>query len=416
METTVSKSEAPRRGLMERLKSIGPGMVIVASFIGPGTVTTATRAGASFGYALLWAVLFSILATIILQEMSARLGIITQKGLGEAIAEQFSNPVIRYATMTLVIVAITVGSTAYITGDLLGGSTGLSIITGLPQKVIGPILGIIILFLALKGSYKIVEKFMIGLVLIMGVTFFTTMIVVRPNIGEVFQGAFLPSIPVGSIITVIALIGTTVVPYNLFLHAATVNERWKSPDDLKDSRRDSMISILIGGLITAAILITSATVIKGMSVESVADLSLQLEPVLGSWSSAFIGIGFFAAGLSSALAGPLGAAYTISGLLGWKNGMKDKRFKAVFAGITVFGIFSTLTGFEVVSVIIFAQAINGILLPFIAFLLLVIVNNKKRLGGYANNLTQNIIGGVVVIICAGLGIYSLVDAIGAFLG
>src|SRR5690606_16273273 len=122
METTVSKSEAPRRGLVERLKSIGPGMVIVASFIGPGTVTTATRAGASFGYALLWAVIFSILATIILQEMSARLGIITQKGLGEAIAEQFSNPIIKYATMTLVIVAITVGSTAYITGDLLGGS------------------------------------------------------------------------------------------------------------------------------------------------------------------------------------------------------------------------------------------------------------------------------------------------------
>src|SRR5690606_18277122 len=109
-----------------------------------------------------------ILATIILQEMSARLGIITQKGLGEAIAEQFSNPIIKYATMTLVIVAITVGSTAYITGDLMGGSTGLSILTGLPQQVIGPVLGIIILFMALKGSYKIVEKFMIGLVLIMG--------------------------------------------------------------------------------------------------------------------------------------------------------------------------------------------------------------------------------------------------------
>ncbi|HEY4553380.1 MAG TPA: Nramp family divalent metal transporter [Bacillaceae bacterium] len=405
-----------KKSWKEKLKVIGPGAIITASFIGPGTVTSATKAGASYGYAVLWAVVFSIIATIVLQEMSARLGIITQKGLGEAVTEQFSNPILKYGTMALVMVAIGIGSAAYITGDLLGGSLGLATITGVPQKVLGPLLGIIILILALQGSYKVVEKFMIVLVVIMSVTFITTMIVAQPDLGEVFRGAFIPSIPTGSIITIIALIGTTVVPYNLFLHAATVKDRWNKPEDLKEARLDIAVSIGVGGLITAAILITSGTMIRGMDVQSVAELSLQLQPILGDWSKVFISVGLFAAGLSSALAGPLGAAYTIAGVLGWENGMKDKRFKAVFAGITVFGIISSTTGFKAVSVIIFAQAINGILLPFIAFLLLIIINNKRRLGNMVNTPLQNIIGTVVVLICTGLGIYSLIDAIKMFLG
>ncbi|KAB7708310.1 divalent metal cation transporter [Bacillus aerolatus] len=412
----VGETLGEKKTFKDKLKIIGPGAVITASFIGPGTVTTATRAGASFGYAILWAVVFSIIATIILQEMSARLGIITQQSLGDAIREQFTNPILKFGSMWLVIVSIGVGCAAYIAGDLIGTSLGLTTLTGIPEHVLGPVVGIIILILGLGGNYKFIEKIMITLVIIMSITFITTMIVAAPDMGEVFKGAFVPTIPAGSILTVIALIGTTVVPYNLFIHSTTVQERWNKPSDLKESRLDIIVSIGVGGLITAAILITSATLIRGIEVENVAALSLQLEPLLGSWAKVFISVGLFAAGLSSAMATPLGAAMTIGGVLKWENGMKDKRFKAVFVGIMVIGIVSSGLGLKPMDVLLFAQALNGILLPVISILLLIIMNNKRRLGEYTNSLKANIFGGIVALICTGLGLYSLVDAIKVFMG
>ncbi|WP_449355287.1 Nramp family divalent metal transporter [Virgibacillus natechei] len=403
-----------KKSFKEKLKIFGPGAIVAASFIGPGTVTTATRAGASFGYAILWAVIFSIITTIVLQTMISRLGIITQEGLGEAIREQFSNPIIKFASIWLVVISIGVGCAAYSTGDLLGTALGISTLTGVSENVIAPIVGIIILFIGLSGSYKLIERVMVFLIFIMGITFVTTMFVARPDWGSVFSGAFVPGIPSGSIIMIIALIGTTVVPYNLFLQASTVQEKWSGPEHFKEARWDTIISITVGGFITAAVLITSATVIRGIDVQSAADLSLQLEPVLGSWAKGFIAIGLFAAGLSSATASPLGAAVTMASVFRWKKGLKDKRFKIVFASIICIGIITSSIGFEPLDVLLFAQALNGILLPVISILLLIVMNNKRRLGNYVNTIKMNIIGGVIAFICTGLGLYSLIDAIQSF--
>lgn len=404
-----------KKSFKEKLKVIGPGAIVTASFIGPGTVTTATRAGASFGYAILWAVVFSIITTIILQLMVSRLGIITQEGLGEAIREQFSNPIIKFCAVWLVVISIGVGCAAYISGDLLGTSLGISTLTGMSENVIAPIVGVIILFFGLSGSYKLIERMMVFLIVIMGITFVTTMFVAQPDWGSVFKGAFVPTMPSGSIIMIIAVIGTTVVPYNFFIHASTAHEKWKDPSHIKEARWDTIISISVGGFITAAILITSATMIKGIDVKSAAELSLQLEPVLGSWAKGFIAIGLFAAGLSSATASPLGAAVTMASVFKWKDGIKDKRFKMVFASIIVIGIITSALGFEPMDVLLFAQALNGILLPVISILLLIVMNNKRRLGKYVNTLKVNIIGGIVALICTGLGLYSLIDAIKAFI-
>ncbi|WP_059102955.1 Nramp family divalent metal transporter [Shouchella shacheensis] len=405
--------------LSERLKSkakvIGPGAIIAASFIGPGTVTTATSAGASFGYAILWAVVFSIVTTMFLQEMAARLGIISNKGLAKAIRDQFSQPILKYGTIGLVSVSIGLGCAAYISGDLTGGALGLSLLTGIPSNIIGPILGTIILILGLLGTYKVFEKLLVALVVVMSITFVTTMIVVQPNIGDVFQGAFVPTIPSGSILVIVALIGTTVVPYNFFIHSSSVQERWSKPADLKAARWDIIISIGVGGLITAAILITAGAVIRGTDVESAAELALALEPLLGEWSTAFISIGMLAAGFSSAIASPLGAAYTISGIMNWGTGFNSRRFKLIFAIVIMIGIGASATNFEPLSIILFAQALNGAILPIVAIFLLIVVNNKNLLGNYVNSLKLNIVGGVIVLICIGLGTYSLIDAVQAFL-
>lgn len=411
------------RKFLTKIRSIGPAALVTAAFIGPGTVTTCSIAGAKFGYALLWGLLFSVIATIVLQEMSARLGIVTRKGLGEALREQFTSPVGKIITIVLVISAIFIGNAAYETGNILGGALGLNTITGISKinlsssfsiNIWGPIIGIFAFILMYIGSYKTLEKLLISLVIFMSLAFISTTIVIAPNLGEILKGTFIPSLPKGSVLTLVALIGTTVVPYNLFLHASAVQERWKDSSGIKEARSDIFNSILVGGIISMSIVITSAAAFVGTEIEirNAGDMALQLQPLLGNWAKIFMAFGLFAAGVSSAVTAPLAAAYATSGILGWKRDLKDKRFKLVWIIILLIGIIFSAFGFKPIQAIIFAQITNGILLPIIAIYLLWVMNNKKLLGDFKNTLFSNIIGGIVVLVAIGLGIRSILLVIG----
>lgn len=396
---------------VDKIKAIGPGAVITASFIGPGTVTACTKAGATFGYALLWTVVFATVATIVLQEMSARLGIVTQNGLGEAIASTFEIPFLKKLSIVLVGVSIVSGCAAYIAGDLAGTALGLTTIIGGKSNVVAPIMGIVVLILVFKGSFKLLEKLLTILVGLMAVIFITTMIVAKPDLGQILSGTFIPSIPQNSLLTVIAIIGTTIVPYNFFIHAASAKNTWKDPDELELSKWDIYFSISVGGLITAAILITSATLMRGVDVKTAADLSIQLEPLLGKYAKYFLSIGLFSAGLSSAIATPLGASYTLAGLLGWKYDNSDVRFKTTNIIIVLTGIIGSATGFNPISLILASQALNGITLPVIVIFLIIATSRTKILGEYVNNLFQKIIGWIIAGISLVLGGTSLISAI-----
>lgn len=401
--------------IKEKLKIFGPGAIITASFIGPGTVTTATRAGAGFGFALLWAVIFSIIATIVLQEMVARIGIITKQGLGENIRDLFNNVILRFAAVWIVMIAVCVGCAAYISGDLLGTSLGVAYLFGIPENYVAPVIGVIILLLGISGSYKIIEKVMLFLIVVMCITFITTMFVSGPEIAEVLKGAFIPGIPNGSILMIIALIGTTVVPYNFFIHATTVSEKWDSAEGLKESRWDTIITITVGGIITAAILITAGALIHGREVTNVVELAAPLEPLMGELAPLFISVGLFAAGFSSAIASPMGAAVTVSSFMRWEGGFDNTKYKIVFALVIGLGIVTSALGLEPLEVLLFAQALNGLILPIIAIIIMIVVNKKNFMGEHINPLWLNVVGWAVAAVVSFLGIYSLVDAVTAFL-
>lgn len=393
------------------LKALGPGMIITASFIGPGTVTTMTQSGAGFGYSLLWTVVFSVIATIVVQEMIIRLSLVTREGLGEAIQSLLQHKVGKFILVWFILIVVTLGCAAYISGDLIGTSLGAAYLLHLPKHVVAPIIGIIILLIGVLGNYDFLEKVMIVLMVIMGLIFITTMILVQPDVGAIFKGALVPTVPNGSMLTVIALIGTTVVPYNFFIHSTAVHERFHSIKALRFARWDTVLSITIGGIISAAILISAATLIRGEEVSSVIQLARPLEPILGQAAPYAMSIGLFAAGLSSALASPTGAAATISSLLGWKGGMSSKKYKTVFACIIIVGIISSALGFEPLQVVLVAQALNGMILPIVAIVIFIIVNRRRLLGDYVNNWKWNVIGGLVVAVITFLGGYSLVDAV-----
>lgn len=394
----------------DKLKAIGPGAMITASFIGPGTVTTATRAGAEYGYALLWTVIFSIVATMILQEMAARIGVITQKGLGAAIVESSRSSTTAKLNAFLVGGAVALGCAAYMSGDLTGTSLGINTLTNIPIRVIGPIIGVIVLILVSVGSFKLIERFLTALVAVMAVVFITTMIVAKPNWGEVASGVVPTNISRGNIVLIISMIGTTVVPYNFFMHATSAMKNWHKPEELELSKWDTYLSITVGGLITAAIVITSGTLMRGHIIENAADISIQLEPLLGKWAKVFMSIGLFSAGLSSATASPLGAAFTLASLFGWKPDVSDKRFKYTNIIIVSIGIFVTLLGLKPIALITAAQALNGIILPIVAVYLVKISSDEKILGEYANKPAVRIIGWIVAAVMVFLGGYSLITA------
>jgi manganese transport protein len=208
--------------------------------------------------------------------------------------------------------------------------------------------------------------------------------------------------PDGSLLTIIALIGTTVVPYNLFLHASTVQEKWPDSSSteqaLAESRMDTTLSVALGGLVTLAV------VVNATPLDEVASL--------GPWARSLFGLGLFAAGLTSAITAPLAAAYATSGALGWKHDLKALRFRAVWGFVIATGFVLALAGGSPTETIVLAQAANALLLPLIAVFLLFVVNDKKLMGSFRNRTAANLVGVLVVAVVAGLGVYQLMRVFG----
>jgi Mn2+/Fe2+ NRAMP family transporter len=403
--------------MFKRFKDMGPGALVAAAFIGPGTVTACTLAGANFGYVLLWALLFATVATIILQEMSARLGLVMQQGLGETLKDLLQQSMWKWPLFALIIVALYLGNAAYEGGNLAGAALGLDALSS-EQQTIYPIAVVLISLLAAillwRGSYKLIEQALLLLVLTMVVAFVATFIAVKPDIAAMFNGLFIPRVPEGSLLTVIALIGTTVVPYNLFLHASAVKAKWTSVTNLNSARRDSAAAIGIGGLVTILIASTAAASIfgSGLNISGAGDMAVQMEPVFGSFSKYMLGLGFFAAGLSSSLTAPLATSYAMTEILGIKGGTSSLAFRLIALSVIVIGASLALTGIKPITIIIAAQFANGLLLPIIASFLLFVMNQEALLGKYTNKLLGNILGGAVVLVTAGLGIKIILQAAG----
>ncbi|WP_116772319.1 Nramp family divalent metal transporter [Maribacter litoralis] len=393
-------------------KKLGPGVLVAAAFIGPGTVTACTLAGVDFGFNLLWAMLLSIIATFILQEMSARLGIVTQKGLADVIKQELHNPIIRNSVIALIFSAIIIGNASYEAGNIGGAVLGMEALFGINYSSLYPfVLGGVAFVLLFLGSYKALEKVFIFLVLIMSLSFVMTAILTKPNIWELIKGLFLPTVPENGILSIIALVGTTVVPYNLFLHAALVSEKWKSKDDLKLAKRDTLISIMLGGMVSISIII-SAAAINSLEVNNVMDMAKALEPLYGSAALYFLGIGMFAAGITSSITAPLAAAYVANSCFGWNAGLKDTKFRMIWMIILFLGVFFLSFGIKPIEIIKFAQITNGLLLPIIAVFLLWVVNRIGVMGKYKNTTIQNVFGVLIILLSVLLGAKSILTVLG----
>lgn len=400
-----------------RAGRFGPGLLVTAAFIGPGTIATASNAGASYGYALLWALLFSVFATVVLQEMALRQALATRAGLAENLRDAFGSRAAGRAVVLLVVAAIGGGNAAYEAGNITGAAVALASVSGGGTGTWAVLIGLGAGALLLGGRYRTLERALIVLVLFMSGVFLACAVLAAPPPAALARALFQPGLPTGASLTVIALIGTTVVPYNLFLHANAVREKWPAAIPLAQAlpaaRRDNALSIGLGGLLTLAIMSTAAATFfaTGRAFDAFA-MASQLEPLLGAASEPVFAAGLFAGGLTSAITAPLAAGYAVCGALGWRSDLRAPSFRAVYLAVLVTGTVFAAAGTRPLAAILFAQAANGLLLPFVALALLYLMNRRDLLGAHCNGAAGNFLGALVVAVATGLGLAKLLSVAG----
>jgi manganese transport protein len=424
--------------LQNKHRLFGPAILVTAAFIGPGTVMTASRAGSDFGFLMLWAIAFSVVATIVLQEMAARVGIVTGQGLSLVIKNAIENRIFRVGVLGLILIAILIGNSAYQTGNILGAAAGLEALfpSADPnlkldtlatiesenressfqfynfRSIIISLIAAVTLTVIWIGRIDLLQKVLTVCVGLMSCLFIYSAFASAPQWTDIAAG-FVPRIPSGSEWFVIGIIGTTVVPYNLFLHASAAAQQWGGTDAtekidtanaIKLSRIDTIFSVALGGLVTGAILITASMAFHNTGTAAGSgglDIAKQLEPALGTNSKFIFSIGLFAAGLTSAITAPVAAAFAVSGCFGWSGQLSDRRLKITATTVVLIGLaFAIWLGKSPQQTIILAQAANGLLLPLIAVLLIAICNRKTVMKSFKNGRLSNGLGILILLITA----------------
>lgn len=395
----------------------GPGVIVAAAFIGPGTIVTASRAGAEYGLGLLWTVLFATVGAIVLQSLAARIGILSRNGLGAYLRNWLHQSLWFKFLAGLVILAIGVGNAAYQAGNLSGAAQGLqSFAPNLQSWWLGGLIlvtGAILLF----GSFRRLQRVLVGLVLLLSFCFVAAAIWQLGAPTEILTGLAAPTFSSQSLSLTLAMIGTTVVPYNLFLHAKTAASNWDGVEQeraLRQADWDAILAIGLGGIVTASIVVTAMGAFHNTADSenlSLAAISTQLEPALGRWSGMLFNCGLFAAGLTSSITAPLAAGYAIGGLLGWQG--KDQAWKETIVALAILaigGCFALLAGKSPAQLIVVAQVANGLMLPVVASIVLVAAQREKGDGGSQPlSLPRALAGGIVVCLVSALALWKLLS-------
>lgn len=400
--------------MQNKKPTLGPATLVTAAFIGPGTVTLCTLAGVNHGTDLLWALLLSIIATIYIQNTAAHMSFSSGMGLVSVVRQGIPQKLLRIPLLLLIVSAIFVGNTAYEAGNISGAVLGLdqfienrSLNLGGLSLSTGPLLiGLVVSLLILFGNIELLKKLLIAIVILMSISFVMAAVLSAPSFSAILSGIFKPSLNAENTLTVVGLVGTTVVPYNLFLHAALVKDAADQGYNQKDLQKDTFIAVALGGLISMAIIIASSAV-QGADIQNAADLGLALKPLLGDSAVYLISAGLFAAGLSSAMTAPLAAAYVIGESMDLDKGEKSPLFKGIALFVLLIGILFASASYKPIEIIRFAQIANGLLLPIVGIFIFWMVNRSKLMHAQRPSLLQNICNLIIILFFIFLGVKSL---------
>lgn len=408
-------SKSRWRGFFIFLAVIGPGIITSNVDNDAGGITTYSMAGAHFGYSLIWSLIPITLALIIIQEMSARMGVVTGKGLSDLIREHFGVKITFYLLLGLIFTNF--GNTI---AEFAGIAASLEIFS-ISKYLSVPAGAFLVWLLAVKGTYKSVEKIFLVACLFYG-TYIISGLLAKPDWNAVKLNVLSPEFKfsAGSFGMLIGLIGTTIAPWMQFYLQSAVVEKNIKVEDYKHCRADVIIGSFIVSIVAFFIIVVcAATLFKaGIKIETAKDAALSLAPLAGKYCSALFAFGLLNASLFAASILPLSTAYVVCEGMGWEEGVNKKfseapQFYGLYSLLIFLGAGVVLwPGLPLIPIMFISQVINGVVLPVILIFILILINNKKIMGNYTNKMTFNILAWLVVAILILLTLLLLVSMLG----
>jgi NRAMP (natural resistance-associated macrophage protein)-like metal ion transporter len=397
----VRRTVARRKRLLGFIAILGPGMITANAGNDAGGIATFASVGADFGYSLLWILIPITISLGIVQEMCARMGAVTGKGLADLIRERFG---VRWTALIMLALLI---ANAGVTVSEFVGIAAASELFDVSHYISVPLAAILVWFLVVKGSYKRVERvFLLMSLVFLG--YVVSAFLSRPNWGAVAVGLVRPEFRLehAFLFTFVAIIGTTISPYMQVYVQSSVVEKGVTPDDYSKTKTDVWVGTIFAILIVFFIIVsTAATLHKaGIQVTTAADAAHALRPLAGRYAQTLFGLGLFGASMLAAGVLPLATAYSISEALGFEKGVsRSFREAPIFLGtftflVAVGAAIAIVPNLPLIRVLLVTQVINGLLLPIVLFAVLRLVNNREVMGKHVNGPVYNLAAWLTAIV------------------
>ncbi|MBA3765480.1 MAG: divalent metal cation transporter [Acidobacteria bacterium] len=405
---------AGRRGLIGYLAILGPGMIAANAGNDAGGIATFATVGAGRGYGLLWVLIPITISLGIVQEMCARMGAVTGKGLADLVRERFG---VRWTALVMLALLIANGG---VTVSEFVGIAAATELFGVPRYVSVPLAAMSIWWLVVKGSYRRVERVFLVLSLVF-LGYIGSAFLARPAWGEVARAMVRPSwsFAPAYLFTFVAVVGTTISPYMQVFVQSSVVEKGVTVEDYALTRADVWTGTVFAIAIVFFIIVSTAATlhVHGIEIESAADAARALEPLAGRYAGLLFGVGLFGASMLAAGVLPLATAYSISEALGFEKGVsRSFREAPIFLGIFTFlvatgALVAVIPGLPLIRVLLVTQVMNGLLLPVLLFAILRLVNDRDLMGTHTNGLVYNIAAWLTAIVVSALSLLLIVTTI-----
>jgi NRAMP (natural resistance-associated macrophage protein)-like metal ion transporter len=410
---SVRLTLARRKGLLAYLAILGPGMIAASAGNDAGGIATYASVGADHGYRLLWVLIPITISLGIVQEMCARMGAVTGKGLADLIRERFG---VRW--MALVMLALLIANGGVTISEFLGIAAA-SELFGIPRYVSVPVAAVMVWWLVVKGSYKRVERVFLAMSLVF-VGYIISAFLAKPVWGDVARAIVRPQFDFNAafLFTFVAIVGTTISPYMQVFVQSSVVEKGVTAEDYKLTRADVWAGTIFAMLIVFFIIISTAATLHTQTppqhIETASDAARALEPLAGQYAKVLFAIGLLGASMLAAGVLPLATAYSISEALGFEKGVSRSFreapiFIGIFTSLVVVGaIVAMMPGLPLIDALLNMQVINGLLLPVLLIAILRLVNDPEVMGEHRNGPIYNIAAWLTAIIVSALSLFYIV--------
>ena len=406
LKNLLSHDRKPRLGAIDFIKYIGPGFLVAIGFIDPGNWASDLAAGSFHGYTLLWVVTLATVMLIVLQHNAAHLGIVTGQCLSEAATSRMKPWVSRPLLGTAVIATI-----ATALAEVLGSAIALNLLFGLDVRIGAVLAALLAGWMLFTNSYMKIERWIIGFVSLIGVSFIFELSIVHIHWAEAARSWVVPTIPRGSIPVIMSVLGAVVMPHNLFLHSEIIQSRQCNLQDknslacnLKYEFLDTLISMIVGWAINSAIILLAAATFftRGFHVTEIGQAQRMLQPLLGNSAAIIFAIALLLSGISSSVTAGMAGGSIIAGMFGESYDIHDWHTKLGVAITLVFAVFVTFFVTNTFKALVASQVMLSMQLPITIFMQIYLTSSKKVMGEHYNKPGQLLllggVGGVVAVL------------------